>query len=168
MQHCAALLNKEQCSNMCFGVSNDPENGPPYKFEIQEGHFTPDSNYGKVEIKFSRRLIAIFFRFIRRFLPENRQNAVNTIGKKYFTKWYLQNSNPSQGRVQFVICQNLEGCIEVCYSYVMMNCCTLEDTIVNTCILFTTNNIANVNSYHNYNYYVLQCKDTHENIISRV
>ena len=138
MQHCGVLLNKEQCSNMCFGVSNDPENGPPYKFEIQEGHFTPDSNYGKVEIKFSRRLIAIFVKFIRRFLPENRQN-VDTIEKKYFTKWYLQNSNPSKGRVHFVICQNLEGCIEVCYSFVMMNFCTLEDTIVNTCIMFTTN-----------------------------
>ena len=156
MQHCAVLLNKDQCSNMCFGVCNDPENGPPYTFKIQEGHFAPNSNYGKVEIKFSRRLIAIFVRFISRFLPENHQNVIiNGIGKKYFTKWYLQNSTPSKGRAHFVICQNLDGCIEVCYSFVM-NFCTQEVTIVNTCIMFTTNkttiNIANVNSYHNYNY----------------
>ena len=139
MQHCAVLLNKEQCSNMCFGVCNDPENGPPYKFKIQEGHFAPDSNYGKVKIKFSKKLIGIFVKFIRRFLPENHQNAEDDNEKKYFTKWYLQNSNPLTGRVHFVICQNLDGCIKVCYSFVMMNFCTLEDTIVNTCILFTTN-----------------------------
>ena len=59
LQHCARVKEEEQWSGLSFVVCKVEKAEPPYQFELCEGQFRSSSSYGKMELEFSTKLVAI-------------------------------------------------------------------------------------------------------------
>ena len=59
LQHCARVREEGQSSGLSFAVCNVEKEGPPYWFELCKGQFSNQSSYGKQEVEFSSKFMAI-------------------------------------------------------------------------------------------------------------
>ena len=82
VQHCARVRQEGQWSGLSFAVCKVEKAEPPYWFELHDGQFSSRSSYGRVEVKFSRSLVAII-RCIQRWGPQQP-----TADSMFLTKIY--------------------------------------------------------------------------------
>ena len=101
LQHCARVRKKGQKSGLSFVVCKVKRPKPPYQFELVDGQFSSSSSYGKVEVNFCRRIMAV-----------TRQRGQNP-DPMFQAKLYYQQKQQSKSLVHFVIVPKLDISIKV-------------------------------------------------------
>ena len=59
LQHCAMVGEIGKRSGLRFAVCKMEEAEPPFQFELCEGHFSSRSSYGRLEVEFSDKSVAV-------------------------------------------------------------------------------------------------------------
>jgi len=97
LQHCARVREEGQWSGLSFAVFKVEKTEPPYQFELCEGQFNSRSSYGRLEVEFSSRLVAII-RWILGWGPEQP-----TSDPMFLAKLYYQQQQLSATTAHFVV-----------------------------------------------------------------
>lgn len=104
LQHCAQVNQEDQNSGLDFVVCKVEKEKPPYQFEVCRGQFSNASSFGRVEVKFSSKFLAII-RWIAGWGPSQVPQAAPTFLAKLY---YQQQQQQSNTTVHFVIVPKLD------------------------------------------------------------
>ena len=101
LQHCARVREEGEKSGLSFVVCKVEKPKPPYQFELVEGQFSSSSNYGRVEVDFCSKIMAV-----------TRQRG-HSPDLMFQAKLYYQQVQQSKPVVHFVIVPKHDTSIKV-------------------------------------------------------
>lgn len=101
LQHCARAREEGQHSGLKFVVCKAE---PPYKFELVEGLFSSSSSYGRMEVKFSGKYMAVV-RWILGW-PDAEQSTADLM---FLAKLYYHQYQQSKATVHVVIVPKVDA-----------------------------------------------------------